>query len=246
MTTTPPPARPAGPTRRRGATRERLLDAAYETFAQVGVAQSSIEAICEAAGFTRGAFYSNFSSKEELFLALADREIHARIDALEDVVERVTSDPALLAAGCARREVARSRGEGVPLAGTTERPIVQAILAEVMADVHGDRQWHQMNLEFELLALREAEVAQAFADLRQAYLTRVADVLERILARLQLRLRTAPLAAAQILIAGYVAAAREVYIAGRGEGDRSSGAAGSDGSTETWFTALIELVVEPD
>lgn len=85
MTTTPPPARPAGPTRRRGATRERLLDAAYETFAQVGVAQSSIEAICEAAGFTRGAFYSNFADKDDLIEAMLARESERVLAAIATV-----------------------------------------------------------------------------------------------------------------------------------------------------------------
>lgn len=50
-------------TARRSRTRERLLDAAYEVFADTGVHTASVEQISEAAGFTRGAFYSNFSSR---------------------------------------------------------------------------------------------------------------------------------------------------------------------------------------
>ncbi|WP_243074205.1 TetR/AcrR family transcriptional regulator [Microbacterium sp. SS28] len=58
-------------TRRRDATRQRLLDAAAEVFAEVGLDAASVEAVCERAGFTRGAFYSNFETKDALFLELA-------------------------------------------------------------------------------------------------------------------------------------------------------------------------------
>jgi AcrR family transcriptional regulator len=57
-------------TRRRQETRARLLDAAFAVFAARGFGAARIEEVCEAAGFTRGAFYSNFGSLEELFLVL--------------------------------------------------------------------------------------------------------------------------------------------------------------------------------
>jgi AcrR family transcriptional regulator len=63
------------PRRRREATVERLLDAALETFAEQGFAASSVEDVCRRGGFTRGAFYSSFSSKDELFAALMHREV---------------------------------------------------------------------------------------------------------------------------------------------------------------------------
>ncbi|MFE0454304.1 TetR/AcrR family transcriptional regulator [Streptomyces sp. NPDC058914] len=57
-------------TRRRVHTRARLLDAAFEVFAAKGFGRVSIEEVCEAAGYSRGAFYSNFDSLDELFFAL--------------------------------------------------------------------------------------------------------------------------------------------------------------------------------
>ncbi|MFI9151735.1 TetR/AcrR family transcriptional regulator [Streptomyces sp. NPDC053367] len=57
-------------TRRRVRTRANLLDAAFAVFAAKGFGRASIEEVCEAAGYTRGAFYSNFSSLDELFFAL--------------------------------------------------------------------------------------------------------------------------------------------------------------------------------
>ncbi|MGW7821018.1 TetR/AcrR family transcriptional regulator [Streptomyces puniciscabiei] len=57
-------------TRRRVRTRARLLQAAFEVFAAKGFGRVSIEEICDAAGFSRGAFYSNFATLDELFFAL--------------------------------------------------------------------------------------------------------------------------------------------------------------------------------
>lgn len=58
-------------------TKERLFEAAAEVFEERGIGAASIETIAAAAGFTRGAFYSNFSSKDDLIVAM-----------LEDHVER--------------------------------------------------------------------------------------------------------------------------------------------------------------
>lgn len=55
---------------RRQQTRDRLVVAAAALFAEKGIAGSSVEEICERAGFTRGAFYSNFESKEDLCLEI--------------------------------------------------------------------------------------------------------------------------------------------------------------------------------
>jgi AcrR family transcriptional regulator len=58
---------------RRARTRERLLDAAADVFNRLGYHGASLEAVAEAAGYTKGAVYSNFASKAELFVALAER-----------------------------------------------------------------------------------------------------------------------------------------------------------------------------
>lgn len=71
---------PLDVSRRRLDTRARLLDAATEVFVELGFQGASVERICNRADFTRGAFYSNFSSKEELFLELLKREYSNRAD----------------------------------------------------------------------------------------------------------------------------------------------------------------------
>ena len=68
-----PDGTPVRVTRRRAQTRARLLDAAFGVFAARGFGRVSIEDVCEAAGYTRGAFYSNFDSLDELFFALYEQ-----------------------------------------------------------------------------------------------------------------------------------------------------------------------------
>lgn len=58
----------------RDQTRERLLDAAAERFAKKGFVGASVEDIAAQAGYTRGAFYSNFGSKSELLVELLRRD----------------------------------------------------------------------------------------------------------------------------------------------------------------------------
>ena len=67
------PSEKLTPERRRQLTRDALLDAAEVVFAQKGVNGASMEEIAGEAGFTRGAIYSNFGSKDELMLAVMER-----------------------------------------------------------------------------------------------------------------------------------------------------------------------------
>src|SRR5260370_42592031 len=56
-------------------TREKLFEAAARVFEEQGIGGASIEAIAATAGFTRGAFYSNFASKEELIIAMLEDHV---------------------------------------------------------------------------------------------------------------------------------------------------------------------------
>jgi AcrR family transcriptional regulator len=60
--------------RRRRQTRDHLLEAAAEVFAHRGYHEATLEEIATRAGFTKGAVYSNFAGKEDLFLTLT--EVH--------------------------------------------------------------------------------------------------------------------------------------------------------------------------
>src|SRR5579864_5045493 len=62
------------------ATRKKLLAAAEKTFAQNGFEAARLEDIAVSAGYTRGAFYANFKSKEDIFFALLEEWVRERID----------------------------------------------------------------------------------------------------------------------------------------------------------------------
>jgi AcrR family transcriptional regulator len=85
---------------RQAQTRAALIEAAARVFVERGFVGSSVEAIAAEAGFTRGAFYSNFSSKEELFAEL-----------LQERVYRLYADMARDAADPATRSSPRETGE---------------------------------------------------------------------------------------------------------------------------------------
>ena len=71
--------------RNRARTREALLNAATEVFAEKGFAAATLQEISAAAGFTRGAFHHHFASKEELFLAVIARHDEELLAAYEPI-----------------------------------------------------------------------------------------------------------------------------------------------------------------
>ena len=146
---------PRGLTKRRPLTRARLLDAALDTFAEIGFQGATIEQICDRAGFTRGAFYSNFASKEELFYALFERNAALVVERMEAVAAQV--DP------------------GLPWASQ---------IAELTSSVGPDeRRWFLISTEFTLYAIRHPAAAVVLAEhdatLRAAMVPILRDMYDR-------------------------------------------------------------------
>jgi AcrR family transcriptional regulator len=69
-------------------TREKLFEAAAQVFEEQGIGGASIEAIAAAAGFTRGAFYSNFDSKDELIIAMLEDHVEQTMRRNLDLLAR--------------------------------------------------------------------------------------------------------------------------------------------------------------
>lgn len=152
--------RPA--TRSRENTRGRLMDAALEVFAEVGLDGASVEAVCERAGFTRGAFYSNFASKNELFLALVARLAEAKLEEVESRVHgleagHVTPEPTELV----RRIVGLSLDDMDP-----------ALVSEIRAQ-----------------ALRDPQMAAAYLAWQDGLIARTAEIVSGLVDVYGLRLR---------------------------------------------------------
>jgi len=109
-------------------TRRKLLAAAKHIFAKDGFEAARLEDISAGAGYTRGAFYANFKSKEDIFFALLEEWVRERIDS---VTAALSQHP-----------------------GAHEK---LAALRKHYAEVARDRRLVLISLEFKLFALRHPE-----------------------------------------------------------------------------------------
>lgn len=91
----PPDSKPRRVTKRRAETRQRLLEAAHLVFAKQGFGRTSVEDVCERAGYTRGAFYSNFSSLDELFLAMWEQRLATLLASFAESLEAASREDVL-------------------------------------------------------------------------------------------------------------------------------------------------------
>jgi AcrR family transcriptional regulator len=124
---------------RREETREQVLAAAARVFARNGFHATSLEAVAEEAGFSRGAVYYNFADKEELFLELLDLRCAERAQDLRDVFADSDDD--------------------------VEATSRQAQLAGQHAfdAMTGDAEWRALYMEFLAHAARDPAFRRAFA-----------------------------------------------------------------------------------
>lgn len=142
-------------------TRERLLGAAARVFARRGYQQASVEEVAAEAGFTTGAVYSNFAGKEELFLALADKEVEDRVAEIRAVAE------------------AAERGE----------PAGAEAADQFREFLERDPDWPLLFYEFWSFGVRNADIREEFSKRRQAVRDALAETLERVAAQLGFQLR---------------------------------------------------------
>jgi AcrR family transcriptional regulator len=91
---TPMVIEPLTPDRRRQQTRDHLLAAAAQVFAERGFHGASLDEVAAVAGFTKGAVYSNFKNKEDLFLALFKANYDREMDSLRATLEASETAPA--------------------------------------------------------------------------------------------------------------------------------------------------------
>lgn len=125
---------------RRAQTREKLMNAAVSVFAARGIIGASVEEICETAGFTRGAFYSNFAGKDQLVLELIRHATAVQYAAAERAVEAVKAGVATMPA---------------------EEVIAAALRAFTDAGAQG-REWILTERELLLYAARQPEVREQY------------------------------------------------------------------------------------
>ena len=143
----------------RAQTKARLLESAAAVFAERGFYGASVEEISERAGFSRGAFYSNFEDKSDLFLALLDDRLTREVSAWEEILGDEAGPGAFL--DLLRRGGSR-RSE--------------------------PREWTLLWAEFWLHVMRQPELAPKLAARQQAMRRSVGRLVERQCAQLRITL----------------------------------------------------------
>lgn len=146
-------AAPSRQQARTEATRRKLLLAAEKIFARDGFEAARLEDIAALAGYTRGAFYANFQSKEDIFFALLERWVGQRISEVKALIAQQESPANLLRA-----------------------------LREHYLQITQDRRLSLLSLEFKLFAIRHPE-AHARLRARQRRLRATGGELLRRIAR---------------------------------------------------------------
>lgn len=165
----PAAARPKRVTRRRAQTRERLLDAALDVFAAHGLGTATVEEVCERAGFTRGAFYSNFHSLEELFFALYQRQSLLLVERARGIImESVEAHDASV--------------------DTEADALIDTAVERFLATQSTSRGWWLVATEYLLYAARRPEAAARLAEYRREFRDQLTPLLTEGLARADRRL----------------------------------------------------------
>lgn len=122
-------------------TQQKLLKAARRVFARDGFEAARIDDVATEAGYTRGAFYAHFKSKEAVFLSLLEQQANLHVRKIRLLMENCNTEAERLNA-----------------------------LREYYVGRVGDRQWSILVLEFKLYALRHvktrAKLAQAHRRIR--------------------------------------------------------------------------------
>jgi AcrR family transcriptional regulator len=141
---------------RQARTRELLMDSAAAVAAQRGIERASLDEVAERAGFTKGAVYANFASKEELFLAMLDAHFEARLDELDRIVS-TEADPDAQA-----REAAQG----------------------LMRVLEAHPAWHRLFFEFALYATRNEgfreQLVARYRSMRERLAGLLAERVERL------------------------------------------------------------------
>ena len=135
--------------RRRENTRARLIEASEAVFAEKGLKRVTVDDLVGAAGFTRGAFYSNFSSIDEVFFTLFEQLSEQMLATVRSVIDGVPEGEFTL--------------ESLGLVFERLKPIGQ--------------RWYVIQAEFTLLALRSPEARAVFKEHRQRFESQMVEVI---------------------------------------------------------------------
>lgn len=145
---------------RKALTRAQLLEAAARVFLRRGFFAASVDEVAAEAGFSKGAVYAHFESKDDLFLAVVEERIHQRVLAISGLVD---------AGGEVGAQALEAGGR-------------------FMDVLHEEREWVLLTLEFWACAARSPELGPAFTLRHRDFRAAVARLIEEQAGRLGIAL----------------------------------------------------------
>ena len=138
----------------RGETRMRILEAARLLFARLGYAGCSVDAIAEAAGYSKGAFYSNFESKDAVFLELLRDHKMAVLGGVAGLFE-----------------------------GESDVFVILGKVKDYFVEQEKDPCWCMLSLEFQLMAARNPSFHAQFLEMFRAERKEIAGFVAALFAK---------------------------------------------------------------
>lgn len=146
-------------------TQNRLIAATRRIIIEEGIEKTTVEHICRVAGFSRGAFYANFSSKDELLMTLAEEEYDTLIDRLQTTTK-----------GWAIQTRTR-REQGLP----EPENVIEELLAETLDVIGMDRAMFLLHSEVLMRSIRNPAWSLALRDINEQFADELGKVLVEIL-----------------------------------------------------------------
>lgn len=140
---------------RKKETRQLLLESAVETFAQLGFHGASVDKIAEYAGFSKGAFYAHFTSKEELFLTILEQQMHLHVDNIHKVIGQQHSFSHFI---------------------ETMDECFLLVRQE-------NRTWSMLNMEFLLYVMREESVRYKWSNMITESVEQISKAIEKLMSK---------------------------------------------------------------
>lgn len=138
-------------------TRERLISAARDIIIREGVGAASVRTISEAAGYSQGAFYSNFPTKDHLLIAVMEDHLANLAGRVERMADEVCQTP--------RPKDARE---------------IPAQVAGFFRNLNPTSDWSTLAVELQLHANRSTEMQPEYSAMREGLFRRLGAALGRI------------------------------------------------------------------
>lgn len=140
---------------RKKETRQLLLESAVEIFAKLGFHGASVDKIAENAGFSKGAVYAHFHSKEELFLAILEQQMKLHVDNIHQVIEQQHSFS----------------------------HFIETMDEYFLSVRQENRTWNMLNMEFLLYAMREETVRHKWSNMIIESVEKISKAIEKLMSK---------------------------------------------------------------